>query len=366
MPSKGQSGYGSIASPRPSARSAEERGLLQDNSVHHEGENAFSRSSRFLIIAIAIAAIVGCYAALGFNDRDDSYLEMAGTSFGHHSSKSLGDRHYDEKEMYFRHQKIDHMDPNNDKEYSHRFYKISRHFKGPGHPILLIMGGEDILELPMLYPWVNTGLAKEFGAFVVNPEHRFYGDSQPVKDPTNEELVKYMTPDQALLDAINLIQAIREALGCSFDKSSKDYCPVITFGGSYPGFLSAMMRFRFPEIVDISYAASAPLDLYAQTVAPEAYFDKVTEVAELAVPGCADAVRDAMFEARDELLEQYTSVKHAAKATGFCAKTFPDYMQDIPEFISETITYLVPAVFADFNVSVILSFVHASVGEYDI
>lgn len=276
---------------------------------------------------------------------------MADTSFDHHDTKAMLDRHYDKREMYFRHQKLDHLDPGNKEEYPQRFYKISKHFRGPGHPILLILGGEDILELPVLHPWVNTGLAKKIGAFVLNSEHRFYGQSQPVKDPSNDQLVKYLTPDQALLDAILLIQATREALGCSFEKSSKDYCPVITFGGSYPGFLSAMMRFRFPDIMDISYAASAPLKLYSQTVAPEAYFDKVTKVAEGAVAGCADAVHDTILAAQDELLSQYTSVEKAAKATGFCAKTFPAYIQDIPKFISETITYLIPAVFADFNMT---------------
>mmetsp|Transcript_16277 Transcript_16277/g.23639 ORF Transcript_16277/g.23639 Transcript_16277/m.23639 type:complete len:137 (+) Transcript_16277:745-1155(+) len=33
-------------------------------------------------------------------------------------------------------------------------------------------------------------------------------------------------------------------------------------GGSYPGFLSAMMRFLHPGVVDIGYASSAPLPLY--------------------------------------------------------------------------------------------------------
>lgn len=40
-----------------------------------------------------------------------------------------------------------------------------------------------------------------------------------------------------------------------------------TAGGSYPGWLSAMMRIRYPEVVDISYAASAPLGFYSQVCA---------------------------------------------------------------------------------------------------
>jgi Serine carboxypeptidase S28 len=62
------------------------------------------------------------------------------------------------------------------------------------------------------------------------------------------------------------------------DRTSSNYCPVITFGGSYPGFLSTMMRFRFPDIVDIGYAASAPLQLYSQVVDSNAYYDKACNV----------------------------------------------------------------------------------------
>ena len=41
---------------------------------------------------------------------------------------------------------------------------------------------------------------------------------------------------------------------------------MITFGGSYPGWMSAMMRLRYPAVVDAAYAASAPMRFYAQQV----------------------------------------------------------------------------------------------------
>ena len=92
------------------------------------------------------------------------------------------------------------------------------------------MGGEAALEPPMLYPFVNEGLASTFGAFVVSPEHRFYGKSQPVGDgyPTVNEMMAYLSPDQALEDAIQLIQFVRNELGCHPKKTHPDYCPVIT------------------------------------------------------------------------------------------------------------------------------------------
>ena len=162
-------------------------------------------------------------------------------------------------------------------------------------------------------------------------------------------MIQYLTPDQALQDILNLVEYVRSELGCNPEPTSEEYCPVITFGGSYPGFLSTMLRFRFPDIIDIGYASSAPLYLYSQKVDSDAYYDKITEVAEASSPGCADAVRSTLFDIRDDLLANYTTVREAAQVTGFCPETFPDYMETIPEFISETITFLIPAMFADFN-----------------
>eukprot|EP00980_Cylindrotheca_fusiformis_P008125 scaffold1727_cov133-Cylindrotheca_fusiformis.AAC.28 len=318
-----------------------------------EREVHVQRASRFLFaISVLAIALFGVLTTGDFAADRDTNLTLSTTFSNRRGSKNvLLEKHYDNREMFFDHQAVDHFQPGNRLVYAQRFYKKSKYWKGPGHPILVIMGGEDSLDPPILYPYVNKGIAKEFHAFVVSPEHRFYGKSQPVKQATNEQLVELLTPDQALLDAIALVQEVRQGLGCNPDRSSSDYCPVITFGGSYPGFLSAMMRFRFPDVVDISYAASAPLELYSQTVGATAYFDKVTQVAESASPGCANAVRSTLFSVRDELLAKNFTVPHAAKVVGFCPKTFPEYIQSIPEFFSETIAYLVPAFFADFNMA---------------
>ena len=39
---------------------------------------------------------------------------------------------------------------------------------------------------------------------------------------------------------------------------------MLVLGGSYPGFLAAMMRMRYPAVVDMAYASSAPLRFYSQ------------------------------------------------------------------------------------------------------
>lgn len=68
---------------------------------------------------------------------------------------------------------------------------------------------------------------------------------------------------QALADAAFFVESIRKRYGCM---SGPRRCPVITVGGSYPGWLSGMMRLRYPGVVDMAYAASAPMRFYSQQV----------------------------------------------------------------------------------------------------
>ena len=69
---------------------------------------------------------------------------------------------------------------------------------------------------------------------------------------------------------------------------------MFSFGGSYPGFLSAMLRLRYPAVIDGAYAASAPVRIYAQQVQQYAYYQVVTRSAERAVSGCSAGVAKAL------------------------------------------------------------------------
>ena len=173
------------------------------------------------------------------------------------------------------------------KTFNQRYYEITEHFGGPGSPIICIMGGEGAIppSTGIFYPWVGVDLARRFRALIVEPEHRFYGTSNPVGPaPFDTESLRLLTPQQALADAANLIIAKRKEFNCT-SAGTPGYCPVITIGGSYPGFLSAMMRLRYPDVVDMAYSASAPTMLYAQEVDTMAYYRKITESAERSVPG---------------------------------------------------------------------------------
>jgi hypothetical protein len=165
---------------------------------------------------------------------------------------------------------------------------------------------------------------------------RFYGESQPINVKHNNDYIGLLTPEQAMADFLRLLKHKQKELGCSLDRSSERYCPVITVGGSYPGFLSAMMRFVHPDVIDIGYASSAPLHLYSQELDSRAYYDKVTESAARYDSRCPQAVLTAQIEIVDALKDPAVSFQDVAKRMGVCAHKIPDYITTKEIFTQET------------------------------
>lgn len=57
-----------------------------------------------------------------------------------------------------------------------------------------------------------------------------------------------------MMDYVEFIKFLKRAY-CST-------CEVLVFGGSYAGMLAAWMRMKYPNVVDIAHAASAPIYYY--------------------------------------------------------------------------------------------------------
>lgn len=150
------------------------------------------------------------------------------------------------------------------------------------------------------------------------------------------------------------VKVKREAYGCSPDRASPEYCPVITVGASYPGFVSAMLRLVHGDVVDVGYASSSPLMVYSQHVDPHAYFDKLSQVANRLSPGCSRAVKNALLEIQDRLQDgqddENQDLRLLALRMGICAQgdELPAYIQT-RELLWNEVLFAIASNFADFN-----------------
>ena len=299
-----------------------------------------------LLVSIAVAIIITVTLLIS-----DNRNHIRGNNFsdGVTVPVSATDLEPLTKPKYHLNQRVDHFDPTDDRTWSHPYFVSEDYFAGPGSPILVILGGEGPVK-KILYPFVSKKLASVFGAYVLQTEHRFYGASQPIgEDPTTMEMMQLFTPEQAIADNIQIIQSLRQDLGCSLSKSSSDYCPVVTIGASYPGFLSAIMRHNFADIIDVGYAASAPMVLNAHhsNANTDAYFNHVSTVAETARPGCARGTWVTLKELHRYLFE--ADIEGITQELGICHDTIPEYMKSSRSVFAREMSQLVVNINADAN-----------------
>ncbi|CAK4619218.1 unnamed protein product [Aphanomyces euteiches] len=162
-------------------------------------------------------------------------------------------------ELFFDKQLLDHADDakgRKPKYWSHRYFVNSAYYKGAGSPVFLYVEGEDPAD-PF---WISSetanivALAKKFGALLVSLEHRFYGRSQPLPDWTVESL-KYLTMRQAVDDIAHFQDFLIESRNLTKDSKW------VTFGGSYPGQITAYTKLFYPKRFAGAVASSATIDL---------------------------------------------------------------------------------------------------------
>jgi thymus-specific serine protease len=95
-------------------------------------------------------------------------------------------------------------------------------------------------------------LAGQVGALMVALEHRYYGPSNPFDDLATEHL-QWLNTEQALADIATFHAKISSDF--SLEASNK----WVTWGGSYPGMVSALARLRYPHLIHASVSSSSPL-----------------------------------------------------------------------------------------------------------
>ena len=160
----------------------------------------------------------------------------------------------------------------------------------PAAPLFFIPGGEwSVTPTKGILYGMAHDLAREHGGLMAIVEHRFYGASLPF-GPTESfvaspDRIGLLTVEQAMADyaaIITSIQAEHKMVGA----------PVVSLGGSYSGKLSAYMRLKYPFIVSIALAASAPIYLDSVGLTdPYAYYEVVENATAKISPTCPAAVR---------------------------------------------------------------------------
>lgn len=138
-------------------------------------------------------------------------------------------------------------------------------------------------------------------------EHRYYGLSLPRGDMTSDNYNDYLSSNNAILDVSTFV----ELRNSEFTTEPK----WVTFGGSYPGMISAWSRLLFPELIWASVSNSSPVQAKLNMNEYNEYVGKV--LADVAVGGsqeCLNAVVEghskigellATAEGQDELQKSF-------------------------------------------------------------
>jgi hypothetical protein len=148
-------------------------------------------------------------------------------------------------------QRLDHYDESNVATWNQRYWVNQNFFDGTG-PVFIMIGGEGE-ENPI---WMENGqwinFAKQYKALCVMLEHRYYGKSRPTKDLSTPNMA-YLSSRQGLSDLAQFRQFIHHSFNLT------DANRWISFGGSYPGSLSAWFRLKYPHLVYAAVSSSAPM-----------------------------------------------------------------------------------------------------------
>jgi serine protease 16 len=230
--------------------------------------------------------------------------------------------HPDVQELYFT-QRLDHFDATNLATYQQRYFYSDRYLvekkkdddnidnidgnddnhdqsndndaitflcvggEGPGFDTSVLVDSVhctgDMLELAQ-----RLSHDYQRSVHVYALEHRYYGKSYPTftnahanahanaSSPVTIEHLKYLSSRQALEDLAHFVSTTKTQQTQSSSSSLW-----VTFGGSYPGFMSMNARVAYPHLIHAAVSNSAPLALqvdfpqYSRQVSWDLKYDKI-------------------------------------------------------------------------------------------
>lgn len=149
--------------------------------------------------------------------------------------------------------------PHTNDTFSLRYFFDASYYK-PHGPVIVLQGGETsaVGRLPFLQKGILHDLIVATHGIGVVIEHRYYGESIPTKDFSNENL-RFLTTEQALADQVYFAKNVVFPGLESVDLTSKTTA-YLTYGGSYAGGFSAFLRKLYPDVYWGTLMRNSPTD----------------------------------------------------------------------------------------------------------
>lgn len=147
-------------------------------------------------------------------------------------------------------QSVDHFGQAPGQIFNQRYWVDSEYASGPNAPVIYHICGESDAEGAYFFDDAANVWAKSLGARLVYLEHRYYGQSLPFPDLSNQSL-QFLTLENVIEDLAGFQKWITANQGWTGKW--------ISVGGSYSGTLSAIYRQKHPELVVGALASSAPM-----------------------------------------------------------------------------------------------------------
>ncbi|KAK9749852.1 hypothetical protein RND81_02G155200 [Saponaria officinalis] len=157
-------------------------------------------------------------------------------------------------------------------------------------PIFMYCGNEGDIEWFASNSGFIWDIAPRFGALLLFPEHRYYGESMPYGSKEqvykNYTTLSYLTAEQAIADYAVLLRDLKRNL-------SAEALPVILFGGSYGGMLAAWMRLKYPHMAIGALASSAPVLQFENIVPADTFYDLVSNDFRRESTSCFNTIKES-------------------------------------------------------------------------
>ncbi|KAI5369875.1 Putative peptidase S28, alpha/Beta hydrolase [Septoria linicola] len=145
-------------------------------------------------------------------------------------------------------QDIKKYEPHSNDSFSLRYWFDASYYE-PGGPVIILQGGETdgSGRLPFLQKGILHQLAKATHGIGVVLEHRYYGESWPVPDLSTKNF-RFLTTEQALADEAYFASNVQFPGMEKYGDLTAKTTPYISYGGSYAGAFSALLRVQYPEV----------------------------------------------------------------------------------------------------------------------